>query len=61
MKLKTLKTSDKFYSQLNEYTNYKNNTMVSTFNKTTINCNQIVQELQFTLLACKSTCKIINV
>jgi hypothetical protein len=40
--LKTLKTSNKFYSQLKEFTNHKTNTMVSTFNETTINCNQIV-------------------
>jgi hypothetical protein len=32
--------------------------MGSTFNYTTIDCNQmLVQELQFTLIACNSTCK----
>ena len=41
-KLKTLKTLDKFYLQLKEFTNYKTNTMVSTFNYTTINCNESV-------------------
>ena len=42
MKLKTLQTSSKFYTQLKEFTNHKTNTMVSTFNFITINCNQVV-------------------
>ena len=40
--LKTLKTSNKSYPQLKEFINYKTNNMASTFNYTTINCNQIV-------------------
>jgi len=40
--LKTLKTLNKFYSQLKEFTTHKTNTMVSTFNYTTNNCNQMV-------------------
>jgi hypothetical protein len=63
-KLKTLQTPNKFYTQLKEFTNHKTNTMVSTFNYITINCNQwLIQELQFTLITVKitNTCKIIDV
>jgi hypothetical protein len=42
--------------RLKEFTNHNTNTMISTFNYTTIKCNQI-QEFQFTLIACKPTCK----
>ena len=41
-KLKTLKTSNKFYLQLKEFTTNKTNNMDSTFNYTTINCYQSV-------------------
>ena len=40
-KLKTLKTSNKYYLQLKEFTNYKTNTMVSTFNYPTVNCQSV--------------------
>ena len=47
-----------FFYTIKEFTNHKTNTMGSTFNYTTIDCNQmLVQELQFTLIACNSTCK----
>jgi len=53
-----VQTSKKFYRQLKEFTNHKTNTMVATFNYTTIDCNQMfVQELQFTLIACNFTRK----
>jgi hypothetical protein len=39
------------YTQLKEITNYKTNTMVSTFNYITINCNQMVDTR--TSIACK--------
>jgi hypothetical protein len=56
--LKTLKTSNTFYSQLKEFTNYKTNTMVSTVNNTTINCNQSVCTITSVYL---NPCKIIDV
>ena len=54
MNLKTNKNFKEIYSQLKEFTNYKTNSLISTFNNTTSNCNQ---EFQFTELASNSSCK----
>ena len=54
-KLKTLKTSNKFYLRLKKFTNYKTKT---TFNYTKWTVIRLFgQELQFTLIACTLTCK----
>ena len=51
-KLKTLKTSNKFYLRLKKFTNYKTNT---TFNYTKMNCNQIVWTRTLIYLNCLYT------
>jgi len=45
-----------FYSQLKVFTNFKTNTMVSTFNIT----QQLTVIRLLTLIACKFTCKNIK-
>jgi hypothetical protein len=45
----TVQTSNKFYTQLKVFTNYKTNTIVSTFNHITINCNDKRSNGQFTV------------